>query len=110
MGAAARAFVGHDLWAGKIQLVRPTLAQASILVDASAPYLRLAGIVADRPDRRQDVEAGRISLVDAALSVRPRALPNALDMTWRAASAGQRELFARENAAELWDVFDAVTS
>jgi len=108
MPTSDRAFLGYGLWSGAIELVHPTLAQTSTLVNASVPYIRAAGAIADQTLLRAAVLAGHINLLDAARSVRPSPAP--IDRVWSAASPVQQTAFVREHADELWTLFDAVTA
>jgi hypothetical protein len=62
----ARALAAFDWFDGRIDLLDPTLTQAAGVFNTTVHEVRLAGQIADHPDLRAAVMAGRVTLRAAA--------------------------------------------
>jgi hypothetical protein len=90
-----RALLAADLTLGRVDLVKPTIKQAAHLVGVCPAYVAAAKAIAEDPDARAAVLAGRVPLIIAGWSLSDHYL---------CASAKEKTRLGRvAGAGTVWD-------
>jgi hypothetical protein len=104
--AFLRALDAADLCVGAALLEQPTNRQAAAMAKVSTTYLDLALAIAAKPLLRAAVEAGGLSLKEAAAHARPAALPKPSSLIEALAHASDVELAEAGHVIgvnKIWD-------
>lgn len=95
-----RALLGADLHLDRIRLIRPTMKQSAELVGVCSPYLAAAVKIANDPDARAAVLAGRVPLVIAGWSLASDSLA---DHLLRSSQREKASLSETVGVEYIWD-------
>lgn len=107
-----RAFLAADARMGRRAFTAPTRQQSALLFGSSPPLVRAAERVSEHPELRARVEAGELSLLDAAGMLRPtrKSRPAGLLGQWPLAPHAERVALIHAHQAEVWDLLDQMTA